>query len=166
MTPGQAASKIELAVFDVDGVLTDGRLYLLPGGQEMKVFHASDGLGLKRLLAAGIEVALISGRESAVVAERAAALGIKHVYQGHEDKLPVFEELLSVTGVAPAQTAFTGDDLPDLPVIRAAGLGIAVANAPDAVQAAADLVTQRRGGEGAVREICELLLEAQEAAGK
>ncbi len=164
MTALPAAGMIRLAIFDVDGVLTDGRLYLLPDGQEMKVFHASDGLGLKRLLAAGIEVALISGRDSAVVAERAAALGIKHVYQGHEDKLPVFEELLVATGTTSAQTAYAGDDLPDLPVIRAAGLGIAVANAPDEVQAAANLVTQRRGGEGAVREICELLLAAHRAA--
>lgn len=163
MTPVQAASKIQLAVFDVDGVLTDGRLYLLPGGQEMKVFHASDGLGLKRLLAAGIEVALISGRDSLVVGERAAALGIKYVYQGHEDKLPVFQELLAITGIAAANAAFTGDDLPDLPVIHAAGLGIAVANAPDEVKHAAQLVTRRRGGEGAVREICELVLDAQQA---
>lgn len=161
MTAREAASQIELAVFDVDGVLTDGRLYLLPGGQEMKVFHASDGLGLKRLLAEGIEVALISGRKSAVVAERAAALGIEHVYQGYEDKLPVFEKLLAATQTPPARTAYTGDDLPDLPVIRAAGLGIAVANAPADVRAAADLVTRRQGGDGAVREICELLLAAR-----
>lgn len=161
MTPTQAASQVDLAVFDVDGVLTDGRLYLLPGGREMKVFHASDGLGLKRLLTAGVEVALISGRRSEVVAERAAALGIKHVYQGHEDKLPVFQKLLADTGISAKRSAYTGDDLPDVPVIRAAGLGIAVANAPDEVRNIADLVTRRRGGEGAAREVCELILAAR-----
>ncbi len=154
---------IELAVFDVDGVMTDGRLYLLPDGQELKVFHARDGLGLKRLLQAGIQVAIISGRSSRVVTERAAALGIKHVYQGHEDKLPVFEKILAETGVGAAQAAYVGDDLPDLPVILAAGLGIAVADADERVRAGADLVTQQRGGQGAVREICELLLAAREA---
>lgn len=154
---------IRLVIFDVDGVMTDGRLYLLPDGQEMKVFHARDGLGLKRLLQSGFIVAIISGRSSPVVEERAAALGIKHVYQGHEDKLPVFEEILVRTGVAAAHTAFVGDDLPDLPVIRAAGLGIAVADADPQVREQADLVTRQRGGHGAVREVCELLLAARKA---
>lgn len=163
MTAHPAAAAIRLAVFDVDGVMTDGRLYLMPGGQEMKVFHASDGLGLKRLLQAGIEVAIISGRKSAVVGERASALGIQHVYQGHEDKLPVFEQLLGATGIAARQAMFAGDDLPDLPVIRAAGLGIAVANAAAEVREQADLVTSQRGGQGAVREICEWLLAGREA---
>lgn len=161
MAPKDLAARIRLAVFDVDGVMTDGRLYLMPGGEEMKVFHASDGLGLKRLMQAGVEVAFLSGRQSAVVAERAAALGVQYVYQGHEDKLPVFEQILSATGIAAHATAFTGDDLPDLPVILAAGLGIAVANAASKVREHADFVTSRPGGEGAVREVCDLLLDAR-----
>jgi 3-deoxy-D-manno-octulosonate 8-phosphate phosphatase (KDO 8-P phosphatase) len=154
---------IRLAVFDVDGVMTDGRLYLLPDGHEMKVFHSRDGLGLKRLLQAGIEVAIISGRSAAVVEERAAALGIKHVYQGHENKLPVFNEILTSTGIMASEAAYTGDDLPDLAVMAAAGLGIAVADAQPEVRAGADFVTRCGGGQGAVREVCDLLLAAREA---
>ncbi|NNF50939.1 MAG: HAD hydrolase family protein [Gammaproteobacteria bacterium] len=144
--------------------MTDGRLYLLPDGQEMKVFNSRDGLGLKRLLHAGVELAIISGRSAPVVAERAAALGIKHVYQGHENKLPVFQKIIAETGISAEHSLFTGDDLTDLPVMRAAGLGIAVADAEPQVLAEADLVTTRSGGCGAVREVCEMLLAAQEPA--
>lgn len=156
------ARDLRLAVFDVDGVLTDGRLYLLPDGQELKVFDARDGLGIKQLMRSGVEVAIISGRSSSVVEERARLLGINHLFQGHEEKLPVFERLLDALSLSPAQAAFTGDDVLDIPVIEAAGLGIAVADAHPSVRDMADFVTASRGGRGAVREICDLLVAARE----
>ena len=159
------ARKLRLAVFDVDGVLTDGRLYLLPGGQEMKVFDARDGLGLKLLMRSGVEVAIISGRSSSVVEERIRSLGINYLYQGHEDKLPVFERLLEETSTPAAQAAFTGDDILDIPVIVAAGLGFSVADAHPEVRKIADHVTVNEGGRGAVREICDLLIGARQEDG-
>ncbi len=159
------ARNLRLAVFDVDGVLTDGRLYLLPGGQEMKVFDARDGLGLKLLMRSGVEVAIISGRSSSVVEERFRSLGINYLYQGHEDKLPVFERLLEKTSTPAAQAAFTGDDILDIPVLVAAGLGFSVADAHPEVRKKADHVTVNGGGRGAVREICDLLIGARQEDG-
>lgn len=127
----------------------------------MKVFNAKDGLGLKRLAQAGVEIAIISGRRSEVVAERAAALGIKLVYQGHEDKLPVFMKILADTGITEDEALFIGDDFPDLPVMRAAGLGATVADAAAEVLAEADIVTSAGGGQGAAREICDMLIAAR-----
>lgn len=156
------ARDLRLAIFDVDGVLTDGRLYLLPDGQELKVFDARDGLGLKQLMKSGVQVAIISGRSSSVVEERIRSLGIEHLYQGHEEKLSVFEQLLQKASVSASQVAFTGDDVLDIPVMEAAGIGFAVADAHPAVRRIADHVTANRGGRGAVREICDLVMAAQQ----
>lgn len=163
--PQSLAGKIRLAIFDVDGVLTDGRLYLLPNGEELKVFDARDGLGLKMLQKSGVEVAIISGRKSTVVTERFQKLGIKHIYQGHEDKLPVFEKILDMTNIQAGQTLFMGDDILDIPVIVAAGMGCAVADAHPKAINAADHVTRNPGGRGAAREICDLVLAARASAG-
>lgn len=157
----QRAARVRLAAFDVDGTLTDGRLWYSADGHEMKVFHAHDGLGLKRLRAHGIEVAFVSARLSHTVALRAEELGIVHVYQGQEDKRTCLAELLDALGLEPAQAAFVGDDLPDLPAMHLAGFAVAVANAHPSVAAQVHWQTRQRGGEGAVREVCDLLLAAQ-----
>jgi 3-deoxy-D-manno-octulosonate 8-phosphate phosphatase (KDO 8-P phosphatase) len=151
---------IRLLVLDVDGVLTDGTI-LLGAGEELKHFHVRDGLGLKRLMSAGVEVAVISGRDSAAVTRRMAELGVRHVYQGIEDKLAVLERLRSTLGIDALEIAVVGDDLPDLAPMRAAGLAIAVADAHEEVRAAADWVTQTGGGRGAVREVADRLLAAR-----
>lgn len=156
------AARIRLVVFDVDGVFTDGRLYYGPGGEELKVFHVHDGQGVKRLLRQGVAVAVISGRDSAAVSRRMQDLGIAHVFQGDEDKLPIFERLLKKLGIKPEEAACVGDDLPDLPLLKAAGLAVAVANALPAVRAQAHVVTQATGGLGAVREVCDLIMAARE----
>lgn len=160
------AATIKLAIFDVDGVLTDGRLWYNQAGQELKAFHVHDGLGLKRLLANHIEVAIITARVSHLVTERSAELGIAHVYQGQENKLICFEQLLHALKLDPSEVAYTGDDLPDLGVMRRSGLSIAVANAHTWVREHAHWRTQHRGGEGAVREVCDLILAAQGKADK
>lgn len=158
----ERAARIRLVVFDVDGVFTDGRLYYGPGGEELKVFHVHDGQGVKHLLRQGVAVAVISGRDSAAVSRRMQDLGIAHVFQGDEDKLPIFERLLKKLGVQPEEAACVGDDLPDLPLLKAAGLAVAVANALPAVRAQAHVVTQATGGLGAVREVCDLIMAARE----
>ena len=156
-----AMRRIELLVLDVDGVLTDGRLYYGAKGESLKVFHVRDGYGIQRLARAGIAVAIISGRKSAAVARRARDLGIRHVAQGVDDKLAELKQLLKRRGLSLEQCACVGDDTPDVPVLDASGLGIAVADAhPDAL-AAADLVTSRPGGRGAAREVCDWLLAAR-----
>lgn len=151
---------IRLAVFDVDGVFTDGRFYLSDAGIESKAFHTQDGHGVKELLRAGIAVAVISARNSEAVRLRMAELGVPHVRQGAADKLKAFESLLAELQLQPAHCVYTGDDVPDLPLLHAAGFAVAVANAVDAVKAAADYVTQVPGGAGAVREVCELVLRS------
>jgi 3-deoxy-D-manno-octulosonate 8-phosphate phosphatase (KDO 8-P phosphatase) len=153
--------RIRLAVFDVDGVFTDGRLYYGADGENLKVFHVHDGQGVKRLLRAGVAVAVISGRDSPAVARRTRDLGVEHVFQGDEDKQPIFERLLAKLGIAAEEAACVGDDLPDLPLLRAAGLAVAVPNALAAVRAEAHLVTSATGGCGAVREVCDLILDAR-----
>ncbi|HET7923027.1 MAG TPA: HAD hydrolase family protein [Gammaproteobacteria bacterium] len=160
----EQAARIRLAVFDVDGVFTDGRLYYGADGAETKAFHVRDGHGVKELLRAGIAVAVISGRRSDAVMRRMQELGVMHVFQGCEDKQPVFDALLQNLGVSDAETACVGDDTPDLPLIQRAGLGIAVADAHPAVRAAAALTTRTAGGEGAVREVCDLILAARNPA--
>ena len=151
---------LRLAAFDVDGVFTDGRFYLSNDGVESKAFHTQDGHGVKELLRAGIAVAVISARNSEAVRLRMAELGVPHVFQGVADKLHTFESLLGQLRVAPTQCVYMGDDLPDLPLLRAAGFACAPANAVDEVKAAADYVTRAPGGLGAVREICELILRS------
>jgi len=155
------AAAVRLALFDVDGVLTDGGLALGADGAEFKTFHVRDGLGLVMLLECGLEVGVISARPSAVVAERMQALGIRHVALGVENKAVELQRLLAQLGLAAEQSAFVGDDLVDLAPMAMAGLGVAVADAHPLVRARAHWVTQCQGGRGAVREVCELLLRAQ-----
>jgi len=155
------AARIRLAVFDVDGTLTDGRLWYAEDGHETKVFHVHDGLGLKQLQANGVLVALITARISHPVALRAEELDIAHVYQGQSDKRACLLELLDALHLAPEQVAFIGDDLPDLPPMRIAGLAVAVANAHPWVAEQAHWQTSKSGGLGAAREVCDLLLHAQ-----
>lgn len=157
----QRAARIKLVIFDVDGVLTDGRLYYGAGGEELKVFDVHDGQGIKRLQKAGVTIAIISGRDSAAVTRRMQDLGIEHVFQGDEHKLPIFERLLHKLGLTAEQTACVGDDLPDLPLLQKAGLAVAVANAMPVLKQAAHHVTTARGGRGAAREVCDLILDAQ-----
>lgn len=161
MDINQRAARVRLVVFDVDGVFTDGRLHYGPGGEELKVFHVHDGQGVKRLLAAGVTVAVISGRESAAVSRRMQDLGIAHVFQGDEHKLPIYERLLKKLALTPEETACVGDDLPDLPLLEKAGLAVAVANATAPVRAKAHHLTSATGGMGAVREVCDLILAAR-----
>jgi len=157
----ERAARVRLALFDVDGVLTDGRLFYSDDGRELKAFHVHDGFGLKRLIANGIEVGIITARMSHMVTERTAELGIAHVYQGQGDKAACFEELIHALKLQPDQTCYCGDDLPDLRVMSRSGLAVAVANAHPWVTERAHWRTQRRGGDGAVREVCDLLLAAQ-----
>lgn len=157
----ERARRIRLLALDVDGVLTDGRLYLSPAGEELKVFHVRDGSGLVAVQRAGIIVAIISGRDSAAVSRRAAELGIRHVHQGVADKGTELDRLLAALAVEPAETACVGDDTPDLPMLRRAGLAIAVADAHPALVAAAHWTTAAPGGRGAVREVCDLLLSTR-----
>ena len=152
---------IRLLVLDVDGVLTDGRLWFGADGEVLKVFHVRDGAGLKALQQAGIEVAIISGRRSVAVERRCAELGIRHLRQGREDKAAALRELLTEVGCRGEATACVVDDTPDLPLMALVGLPIAVADAHADVRAAARHVTRARGGMGAVREVCDLLLEAR-----
>jgi 3-deoxy-D-manno-octulosonate 8-phosphate phosphatase (KDO 8-P phosphatase) len=155
------AAAVRLALFDVDGVLTDGRLYMGPDGFEMKVFHTRDGHGLKALAAAGIEVGVISGRRSAAVEDRMRQLGIRHLHQGIEDELGCFRALCGELGIAAEDCAFLGDDVVDLEVMRACGLAAAVADAHPAVLDAAHWRSERPGGFGAAREFCDLILAAR-----
>ncbi|MBA2491572.1 MAG: 3-deoxy-manno-octulosonate-8-phosphatase KdsC [Gammaproteobacteria bacterium] len=155
------AASIKLAVFDVDGVLTDGALLFGDDGQEYKAFNVKDGHGLRMLQHYGVVVAIITGRESKAVTRRMADLGIEHVVQGKADKLPAFQKLLNSLNIVAAQSAYVGDDVVDIPVLRRAGLGIAVQDAHPLVSRYAHWVTPSPGGHGAAREVCELILEAQ-----
>ena len=157
----ERASNVRMLVLDVDGVLTDGKLYFDHAGNEMKAFNTRDGLGMKALQRSGIEVAVITGRKSEIVAQRMAQLDIEHVYQGREDKLNAFRHLLEATGLDAEQVCFAGDDWIDLPVLLRVGLAVTVADADEHVKEHAHWITQRNGGEGAVREICNLILAAQ-----
>lgn len=156
----ERARKIRLLVLDVDGVLTDGRLFISPSGEEFKVFHVRDGSGLVAVQRQGVAVAIISGRDSEAVTRRAGELGIRHVRQGVADKAAELAALMRELGVSPAETACVGDDTPDIPMLKAAGLAIAVADAHPALRPVAHWVTPTRGGRGAVRDVCDLLLSA------
>jgi 3-deoxy-D-manno-octulosonate 8-phosphate phosphatase (KDO 8-P phosphatase) len=155
------AAGLRLAIFDVDGVFTDGRLHYTAGGEDLKVFHVRDGLGIKRLRAAGVDVAVISGRSSAAVALRMRELGVTEIFQGDHDKLPIYRALLERLELSPAQTAFMGDDLPDLPLLERAGLAACPADAVPEVAAVCHWRGARPGGHGAVREFCEFVLQAR-----
>ena len=157
----ERATKIRMLVLDVDGVLTDGKLYFDHAGNELKAFHTRDGLGMKALQRNGIEVAVITGRKSEAVTHRMRQLDIEHVYQGREDKLNAFLHLLENAGLDAAQICFAGDDWIDLPVLLRAGLAVTVADAEEHVKEHVHWITGRNGGDGAVREICNLILAAQ-----
>lgn len=158
----RTAAEIRLLVLDVDGVLTDGRLYYDDHGAETKAFHVRDGYGIKRVLGAGIAVVVISGRRSAAVERRLAELGVEHALLGREDKDQALAEIRAALKLADASAmACIGDDVPDLPLISSAALGIAVADAHPAVLAAATWQTRAPGGHGAVREVCDLLVAAR-----
>ena len=157
----ERAAGIRLLVLDVDGVLTDGRLYFDHHGNELKGFHTRDGFGIRALDRYGIPTALITGRESGAVTHRAAQLKIEHVYQGRFDKLNAYRDLLAKTGREDHQVCYVGDDLVDLPLLRRVRLAVAVPGAVAAVREQAHWVTTASGGHGAVREVCELILSSQ-----
>jgi 3-deoxy-D-manno-octulosonate 8-phosphate phosphatase (KDO 8-P phosphatase) len=152
------SNRIRLLVLDVDGVLTDGRLYFGPRGEALKVFHVRDGNGIVRLLRTGVNVALVSARRSPMLLVRARELGIRHVHQGVADKLGVFARLCARLRLTPAACACVGDDVQDLPLMRAAALSFAVADAHPEVRRVADVVCKLPGGLGAVREVCDHLM--------
>lgn len=158
------AKQIKCAIFDVDGVFTNGLLYYTDQGVEIKAFHVHDGLGVKLLQKHGILVAVISSRESPLVSKRMQELGIQYLYQGYADKMIAFEHLLSEHPINPNQIAYMGDDLPDIPVMQRVGFSITVPNANHAVQKIADWKTTALGGHGAVREACEYILQAQQTS--
>jgi 3-deoxy-D-manno-octulosonate 8-phosphate phosphatase (KDO 8-P phosphatase) len=157
----ELARAVRLLICDVDGVLTDGRIIFDDNGVQSKSFDVRDGHGLKMLQREGVTVALITGRSSKVVEARARELGITEVFQGIKQKRPVFEELIARLGLKPREVAYVGDDVVDLPVMVLVGLSVAVADAHADVRAMADHVTERPGGRGAVREVCELILKAK-----
>lgn|SRR5690554_5595907 len=156
------AAKVRLLALDVDGVLTDGKLYFANSGEELKSFSTLDGQGIKLLQANGVDVALITARQSALVARRAADLGIRHLIQNCGNKLAALNALLAQLKLEPEQAAYVGDDLPDLACIHHVGLGISVPNGHFSARVQASLVTHAAGGDGAVREICDLILLAQD----
>ena len=157
----QRAKDIKLIIFDVDGVMTDGQLMIGDDGQEYKAFNSQDGLGMKLLKASGVETAIITGRTSKVVTMRSESTGVGYFYQGVEDKLEAFNDLLLKTGLAPAQCAFMGDDVVDLPPMRRCGLALTVPGAHILVKQHAHYIATHEAGRGAVREVCELLMQAQ-----
>lgn len=157
----ERAARVRLAILDVDGVLTDGRLYIGTQGEEYKAFHTRDGAGIAMLQQCNVQVAVITGRRSESVAKRMGELGVKHIYQGMMDKLVAYDALLSDLGIAASATAYVGDDVLDLPPMRRAGLAIAVADAHPAVVQHAHWQTPTRGGHGAVRDVCDLIMRAQ-----
>ena len=158
----ELAKAVRLMIFDIDGVMTDGRLYYTDSGEEFKAFHALDGHGLKMLQQSGVKLAIITGRTSQLVAHRARNLGIDYVYQGAHDKLASFESLLAEVGVSAGECGFMGDDVIDLPVMRRVAFAVSVPDSPELVRKYAHYVTGRQGGSGAVREVCELIMHAQD----
>ena len=155
------AKSIRLIAFDIDGIMTDGGLYLSDSGEEFKRFNSLDGHGLKMLKASGVELAIITGRTSRCVELRAQNLGISHLFQGSENKLSTMQELLRTLDIPAEASAYMGDDVIDLPVMRRMALALTVPEAPQLVRDHAHYVTRRNGGNGAVREVCELIMSAQ-----
>jgi len=156
-------ARIELLCLDVDGVLTDGTIYYSSSGEELKAFNTQDGSALKRLQASGVTLAIISGRSSAMVQRRAAELGITHLYEGNENKLPALRELSTSTGIDVANMAHIGDDIADIALFAAVGCALAVADAHPEVRARADLVASLPGGRGAVRELADAITATRSA---
>jgi YrbI family 3-deoxy-D-manno-octulosonate 8-phosphate phosphatase len=161
MKDADRCRRIQLILSDVDGVLTNGGIVFDNQGVELKQFHIRDGLGIRIWQRAGFKFGLITGRTSQIVKQRAAELGIDIIRQGFDDKWSAATEVMRSLGLQPEQVCFVGDDLPDLPVIRRIGLGVAVADAVEEVRSAAHLITKHRGGTGAVRELIETILKAQ-----
>ena len=159
--PLKKLRRIQLLLLDVDGVLTDGSIIYNDDGSETKIFNARDGLGLKLVMSAGIKVGIVTMRSSQALRRRCDNLGIDLLFDGVEDKAQILEEIAAQTGIATENTAFVGDDLPDLSIMQHAGLSIAVADAHEIVRQKADWTTRARGGRGAVREVCEALLTAK-----
>jgi len=155
------AANIRLIALDVDGIMSDGKVYFSASGDELKAFNILDGLGLKQLMAAGITVAVITGRRSPLTEKRMTDLGIPHLLQGREDKRTALLEIVDLLGIPASDIAYMGDDLPDLPALRYAGLGITVPNSYWLLQEHADYCTRSRGGDGAVRDACDLILASQ-----
>lgn len=155
------AKKIKVVIFDVDGVMTDGGLTIGDDGQEYKTFNSHDGLGMKLLRKSGVQMAIITGRTSDVVKKRSESTGITHFYQGVEDKLAAFNDLIAKLNISAEEAAFMGDDVVDMPPMLRCGLAVTVPAAPDTVKSRAHFTTQRGGGRGAVRELCELIMQAQ-----
>jgi len=157
----EQARQIRLVIFDVDGVLTDGSLYIGDDGQEYKAFHCRDGHGMKMLQHSGVAVAIITGRTSEVVRIRMESLGVEHVYQGQRDKLHAYEDLKELLSLGDEQIAYVGDDVPDLPIMHRVGLSVAVADAHTLARHHSHWQTRSPGGRGAAREVCELIMQAQ-----
>lgn len=157
----EKASKVKLVIFDVDGVLTDGSLFLGDDGQEYKAFHSKDGHGMVMLQQSGIGIAIITGRTSNVVETRMKSLGIKHVFQGQKHKLPAYEEIKQQLQLSDDEIAYVGDDVVDLPVMTRVGMAIAVQDAHSLTKEHAHWITPSNGGRGAAREVCEMLMKSQ-----
>lgn len=157
----QRAQKIKLLICDVDGVFSDGCIYLSNSGEELKAFHTRDGYGVRSLLTSGFHLAVITGRQSKIVENRMTALGVTHIYQGVDNKFAPYEELLALYGVTPDEVAYIGDDMVDLPVMNVVGLAVSVADGHPYVRQHAHFVTTLNGGHGALRELADLLLLSQ-----
>ena len=157
----QKAKNIKLFVCDIDGVFSDGRIYLGNAGEELKAFHTKDGYGIKALGASGVDVAVITGRQSNIVQTRMTALNVKHIVQGQENKLPALQAMLKTLNLMPEQVAYIGDDMPDFDCLNYVGLSIAVNDAHPAILKVCDYTTYTRGGFGAVREVCDLMMQSQ-----
>ncbi len=157
----QKMQKIKLFVCDIDGVFSDGRIYLGNNGEELKAFHTKDGYGIKALGASGVDVAVITGRKSKIVQTRMTALNVKHIVQGEENKLPALKAMIASLALTPEQVAYIGDDMPDFECLNYVGLSIAVNDAHPAILNVCDYITYTRGGFGAVRETCDLIMQSQ-----
>jgi 3-deoxy-D-manno-octulosonate 8-phosphate phosphatase (KDO 8-P phosphatase) len=157
----EKAKKIRLVIFDVDGVLTDGSLIYGKNGIEQQVFNVHDGQGMKFLLESGVQIAIITARASEIIVERTEALGVVHVYQGNSNKLPAYEDLKKKLQLSDEEIAYIGDDIPDLPILYRVGLPITVADAPQITKQYVCWVTESKGGKGAAREVCDLIMSAQ-----
>ncbi len=155
------AKAIELLIFDVDGVFSDGLIYMGNNGEELKTFHTRDGYGIKSLMSAGIEVAIITGRKSKIVENRMKSLGINIIYQGQDDKLQAYNEICKSLAISPSKTGYVGDDLIDWPVMEKVALKVCVADGHPLLVKKANYITVMKGGHGAVREVCDLVLEAR-----
>jgi len=157
----EKAKNIKLFVCDIDGVFSDGRIYLGNDGEELKAFHTKDGYGIKALGASGVDVAVITGRQSNIVQNRMTALNVKHIVQGQEDKLPALKDMMTALNLTTEQVAYIGDDMPDFECMNYVGLSIAVNDAHPAIMNIANYTTQIRGGFGAVREVCDIIMQCQ-----